>query len=100
MKEMKYMTDIHSKKVIKEENGVNPIVAGIAGVIAGGAAVAAAVALSNKDNQKKMSDAFDGAKEKVTDYIDAVKSQPVVEKGSVKVEKAVNDVKKVLDKKV
>lgn len=80
------MTDVHQKKVVKNANTVNPIVAGIAGVIAGGAAVAAAVVMSDKKNQKKVKDAWVGAKEKVTEYMDTIKSQPIVEKSIKKIE--------------
>ncbi len=59
------MTDLHQKKEIKSANTMSPLVAGIAGAIAGGAAVAAAVVMSDKKNQKKVKDAWLGAKEKV-----------------------------------
>lgn len=74
------MTDVHQKKAAKNASTVNPIVAGIAGAIAGGAAVAAAVVMSDKKNQKKVKDAWVGAKEKV--------------------EKVVNDAKKKIEDKV
>ena len=64
------MTD---SRVKKQANTVNPIVAGIAGVVAGGVAVAAALVMSDKKNQKKVKDALVDAKEKVTDYIDTKK---------------------------
>ncbi len=66
----KNMTDSREKK---KANTVNPIVAGIAGVVAGGVAVAAALVMSDKKNQKKVKDALVDAKEKVTDYIDTKK---------------------------
>lgn len=83
------MTDIHPKKVIKSDNTANTIIAGIAGVVAGGAAVAAAVLMSDKKNQKKVHDALDGAKEKVADFVQTIKSQPVIEKITQKIDEKV-----------
>ena len=95
------MTDIHQKKEIKvESNAVSPVVAGIAGAVAGGIAVAAAMVMSDKKNQKKVSDAIVGAKEKVTDYMDSIKTQPVVEKSVHKAETVINDAKKRMEAKV
>ncbi len=93
------MTD--SKKTIdaKKAGTVKSIVAGVAGVIAGGAAVAAAVVMSDKKNQKKVKDAWVGAKEKVTDYIDKVKSQPVVEKSTQKLGEVVKETKQKIEGK-
>jgi len=68
------MTDIHHKKEEQNENTVNTIMAGIAGAVAGGIAVAAAVVMSDKNNQKKVTDALVGAKEKVTKRIDTITS--------------------------
>jgi len=79
------MTEVHQKKVAKSANTVNSIVAGVAGVIAGGAAVAAAVIMSDKKNQKKVENALHGAKGKVTEFIDTITTQPVVEKSVQKV---------------
>jgi hypothetical protein len=75
------MTDVHKKKETKSANTVNPLVAGIAGAVAGGMAVAAAVVMSDKKNQEKVKDAFIGAKEKVTGYIDTIKTQKNKGKG-------------------
>ena len=81
------MTDVHQKKVVKNTtNAMNAIVAGVAGVIAGGAAVAAAVIMSDKKNQKSVKNAFIDAKEKVTDYIDTIKTQPIIKKSVLKIE--------------
>lgn len=87
------MTDVQKKKEVKSAKSVNPIVAGIAGVVAGGVAVAAALVMSDKKNQKKVKDAFGDAKEKVTEYIDAIKSQPVIEKTTEKLDEVVSGVK-------
>ncbi len=87
------MTDVQKKKEVKSTNTVNPIVAGIAGVVAGGVAVAAALVMSDKKNQKKVKDALEGAKEKVTEYIDTIKSQPIVEKSTKKLDEVVNATK-------
>jgi hypothetical protein len=80
------MTDTHKKIEVKNANRANSIMAGLAGVIAGGAAVAAAVVMSDKKNQKKVKDALVGAKEKVTEYLDTLHSQPVTEQSVAKVE--------------
>ena len=90
------MTESHQKKEIKSANTVNPILAGIAGVVAGGMAVAAAVVMSDKKNQKKVGAAWVGVKEKVGEYMDTVKSNPVVEKGTQKMAKVAKDTKKAI----
>lgn len=89
------MADIHKKTEIKKVNTMNPIVAGIAGAVAGGMAVAAAVLMSDKKNQKKVRDAFADAKDKVTDYVDTIrsKSEPIIEKGTKKLNKVVEAIK-------
>lgn len=89
------MTDIHAKK--DGTHSVNPIVAGIAGAVVGGAAVAAAVVMSDKKNQKKVGDAVDAAKEKISAIAETIKSQPIVEKGTKKVEEIATEVKKKLE---
>jgi len=78
------MTKLLQKKEIKSTNIVGPIVAGIAGVLAGGMAVAAAVVMSDKKNQKKVGLAWVGMKEKMTKYIDTIRSQPIIEKNTRK----------------
>ncbi|KKP55862.1 MAG: hypothetical protein UR50_C0015G0010 [Parcubacteria group bacterium GW2011_GWC1_34_10] len=89
------MTDIQKKKETKNTNIINPIVAGIAGVVAGGMAVAAAVLMSDKKNQKKVKEAFADAKDKVTDYVDTIKSksEPIIEKSTKKLNKVVEAIK-------
>ncbi|HUD19318.1 MAG TPA: hypothetical protein VMR81_02675 [Patescibacteria group bacterium] len=94
------MTDVHQKKAVNNGNTMNTIVAGIAGAVAGGAAVATAMVMSDKKNQKKVSNALAGAKEKVTQFIDTVKSQPIVEKSTHKVEEVAADVKQKVAVKV
>jgi hypothetical protein len=92
------MTDVHQKKEVKNTLTVDPIVAGIAGVVAGGIAVAAAVALSDKGNQKKIKDTLVEAKDNVISYIDTATSKPVMEKNAHSVEKLVTDVKAKIGK--
>lgn len=94
------MTDIHQKKVTKNESTINPIAAGIAGAIAGGAAVAAAVIMSDKKNQKKVGNALVSAKEKVTDFVDSIKSQPVIVKSAKKLEDVVSDTKQKIEDRI
>lgn len=93
------MTDAHQKKEVKKSNTINAVVAGIAGAVAGGVAVAAAVVMSDKKNQKKVKDAWVDAKEKVTGYMDTIKSQPIVEKSAQKLGEVVSDVKKKIEMK-
>ncbi len=69
------MTDTQKKKGVKKSNMVNAVVAGIAGAIAGGVAVATAVVMSDKKNQKKVKDAWAGAKEKVSEIAHDVKEK-------------------------
>lgn len=78
------MIDTHKKHELSNGHGMSPVVAGLAGVVAGGVAVAAAVVMSDKKNQQKVKDALDGAKNKVAGYVDSVKSQPLVEKTAKK----------------
>lgn len=94
------MTNLHQKKMEKNSNSVNPIVAGITGMVAGGMAVAAAVVMSDKNNQQKVKDAFDGTKDKVEEYVDTFKSQPIVEKSEKKVKETVDRIKQKVDDKV
>ena len=63
------MTDVHKKVNNKDKHGMNPVVAGIAGVVAGGMAVAAAVVMSDKKNQKKAKEIWNGAKGQVTEKV-------------------------------
>lgn len=93
------MADSHQKKEVKKSNVVNTVAAGIAGAVVGGMAVAAAVVMSDKKNQKKVKDAWVGAKEKVTDYVDTMKSQPIVKKSAQTLENVVNDIKQKIDGK-
>lgn len=78
------MIDSKKTKDAKKAGTVNSIVAGVAGVVAGGMAVAAAVVMSDKKNQKKVNDVLVGAKEKVTEIVSAIKTQPIVEKSVLK----------------
>lgn len=80
------MTDTHTKKEIKAASAGKAIAAGVAGILAGGLAVGAAVLMSDKKNQKKVSDVLVGAKEKVTEFLDTVHPQPAVAKNVLKVE--------------
>lgn len=89
----------NQKKESKSANGINPLVAGIAGVVAGGVAAAAAFVLSDKKNQKKVKAAFDGVKDTVKEYIDTVQSHPVVEKGAETLETVVKETKKKIENK-
>lgn len=93
------MTNTQTDKK-KRDGGVNPIIAGVAGVIAGGMAVAAAVALSNKDNQKKIADAVTNAKDKVVGYVDEMTDKPALEKVARAVTDKVVEVKKKIEAKI
>ena len=66
------MTDIQKKNTTEEKGTINPIVAGIAGAVAGGIAVVTAVIMSDKKNQKKVGDALKNAKTTVTEKVDEV----------------------------
>jgi phage-related minor tail protein len=85
------MTDIHSKKSVGYSGGVNPIAAGIAGIVVGGAAVAAAIVMSDKKNRKKMKVMLSDTKDRVNTYFDA---------NSKKIGKAVHDTKKKIAEKI
>jgi phage-related minor tail protein len=85
------MTDIHQKKSVDYAGGVNPIAAGIAGMVVGGAAVATAIVMSDKKNRKKLKDMLSDTKERVNTYFDA---------NSKKIGKAVYDTNKKIAKKI
>ncbi len=87
------MTDTMKKKAMD----VNPIVAGIAGAVAGGLAVAAAMTINTKENKEKVADAIDTAKENVAGVVEKIKSQPVVQKSAHTVANAAGDVKKKIE---
>lgn len=94
------MNDTSQKKNAESKsNMVNAVISGVAGVVAGGAAVAAVFALSDKKNQQKVVDAIDDAKGKVTEYAETVKSQPTIKKGAQKVEEVVQTVKQKFEEK-
>ena len=59
------MTEVQKKTKNKKKRGMSPVVAGIAGVVAGGMAVAAAVMMSDKKNQKKAKEVWNGARGQV-----------------------------------
>lgn len=84
------MTNSHKKKETKNSNAGKAIAAGIAGAIAGGMAVAAAVVMSDKKKRKKVEEAFGDVKDKVTEFIDTVKSQPVVKNSTKKLAEIAN----------
>lgn len=54
----------------KNQNSVSPIVAGLAGAVAGGVAVASAFVMSDKKNQKKVKDVLTNVKDQAVDYIE------------------------------
>lgn len=53
--------------------------------------------MSDKKNQKKVGEMITGAKEKAGDFIDSVRSQPVVKKGVKKVNDVVSDIKEKVE---
>lgn len=57
----------------KTGKSVSPVAAGIAGIVAGGVAVAAAVVLSDKNNRKKVKNVLVEGKKKAAGYIDSLK---------------------------
>ena len=59
----------------KNQNTVNPIVAGIAGAVAGGVAVASAIAMSDKKNQKKVKDVLTNVKDQAVDYMESMQAK-------------------------
>lgn len=69
------MTNAHQKKEIKSSNTINSVVAGIAGVVAGGMAVATAVVMSDKKTQKKVKEALTNVKEQAVGYIEDMQKQ-------------------------
>lgn len=67
--DMSEPTKINKKKTT---HTVSPVAAGIAGVVAGGMAVAAAVALGDKKNQKKIKAAWNETKETMSENMGSV----------------------------
>ncbi|MFA5828790.1 MAG: hypothetical protein WC841_05550 [Candidatus Shapirobacteria bacterium] len=88
------MTDVQKKREVKNTNGVNPIVAGIAGAVVGGVAVATSMVMSNKKNRDKIKAGLASAKDKTVEYLDEVKKQASDRKSEVK-EKVIQEVKKL-----
>ncbi|MFA4827408.1 MAG: hypothetical protein WC596_04140 [Candidatus Shapirobacteria bacterium] len=77
------MTVTQPKKEVKNANRVNPIVAGIAGAVVGGVAVATSMVMSNKKNR-----------DKIKAGLTKVKNQTLDKKAEVK-EKLIKEVKKI-----
>jgi len=88
------MTELQKKKEVKKSNTVNPIMAGIAGAMVGGVAVATSMVMSNKKNRDKLKAKLTEAKNQTTEYLDDVKKQALVKKSEVK-EKVIQEVKKL-----
>ncbi len=59
----------------KKTMAVNPVLAGIAGAVAGGVAVAAAMSLNTKENKQKVTTAVDSTKAKIADVAGDVKKK-------------------------
>lgn len=59
----------------KKTMAVNPVLAGIAGAVAGGVAVAAAMSLNTKENKQKVTTAVDTTKAKIADVAGDVKKK-------------------------
>jgi hypothetical protein len=87
------MAHIHQKKELTRENTISPIIAGIAGVVAGGVAIATALALSDRKNQKKVKEVFVDTKERVAEYIGTIQTKPILKTGVQTLKNAVNDTK-------
>lgn len=68
----------------KNQNSVNPIAAGIAGAVAGGAAVASAFIMSDKKNQKKVKDVLANVKDQAVDYLEDMQKKAQNIKGDMK----------------
>jgi len=77
------MTVTQPKKEVKNRNRVNPIVAGIAGAVVGGVAVATSMVMSNKKNR-----------DKIKAGLTKVKNQTLDKKAEVK-EKLIKEVRKI-----
>ena len=88
------MTEMQKKKETKNPNTVNPVVAGIAGAVVGGVAVATSMVMSNKKNRDVLKAKLTEAKNQTTEYLDDVKKQALAKKGEVK-EKVIEGVKKL-----
>lgn len=57
-------------------NGINPVVAALAGAVAGaGVAIAGAVALNDEKNRDKVKEVLNNAKKQATTYVEDVKDQ-------------------------
>ena len=68
------MIDTHQKKQENSGSSMNPVIAGVAGIVAGGMAVAAAVAMSDKKNQKKVKEVVTIVKDKALEAKEKVQA--------------------------
>jgi hypothetical protein len=83
----------------KKKESVNPVMAGVTGALLGGAAVAAAMTLSNEKKREEIKDTLNEAKDKAQGYWEEVqdKKEEIEDKlteSKEKVEKTADAVKK------
>ena len=90
------MTDLNQKKEETGKGTGNVIAAGVTGAVVGaGVVAAAAMALKNEKNRKKVNKVIADVKHQATDYIKTLKKDPNVKKGIAKIQEVVKDVKNV-----
>lgn len=94
------MTNINKKKVEVKKSGVNPVMAAVAGAVAAGVAVAGAMIMADKKNQKKVKGVVTDIKNKAEHKVNQV--EEMVNDGKDKVKKleviakdAINEAKNI-----
>ncbi len=95
------MIETSDKKQIHNTNTVNPVVAGIVGVVVGASfAVAGAVAFKDEENHKKVKEMLVDVKDQAVSYIETLKTEPSVQEGAHELKKIVVDAKNDAKKSV
>ncbi len=93
------MLNINPKRQDENKKGFNPVVAGMAGAVAGaGVAVAATMTLKNPEGRKKVRKVLSNVRDQAMDYVSNMRSQPKVSNGVSKVKKVMRDAKQIKKK--
>lgn len=92
------MTYNNQKKQNEGKNGINPVVAAVAGAVVGAGIAVAGVALADEKNREKVKEVVTKAKNQTIGYVEDMQKQAQAKKreGEEKVKIAVDSAKKSL----